>query len=334
MRNSLVPRLSSIGRQAARQAATILAIAARVDLAAEQCGSGVLYEQAGRGHRADRNAGSRARAAVVERQVDRDPCHRDIHLGARGEAQIGIARTLGARGEEERGDDLVLGERGLAGAGRDLLDRHLAHAFAADDAGDGAGGIERRHAVGAGGCVAQVAADRGAALDLDRADQLDAVDDAWPRLGERLVVADRHAGSRRADTKAAVLGRDADQLGDLLEVDDQLRLDRVGLHLHDDVGAAGEQPRRALRSGQQRHCRIHSLRRLVSEFAHLAPGLLASSVPVAMDPFPHRMARKERAGLRWGQRAGRRPQLLVSRSMSAPQRESFSSSRSKPRSRW
>ena len=54
---------------------------------------------------------------------------------------------------------------------------------------DRARGDHRRHAVGGRRGVAQIAGERGAALDLLRADQIDALDDARPGVGQRLVFA-------------------------------------------------------------------------------------------------------------------------------------------------
>ena len=101
-----------------------------VDLGADQRVGAFLRQQHRRRHRAERDARRGAGAAVVEREVDADADHRDVHLGARREALIGVAGMRRPRRQEERDDDLVLGERGLAGPGRDLLDRHLAGALA------------------------------------------------------------------------------------------------------------------------------------------------------------------------------------------------------------
>ncbi len=120
-----------------------------------------------------------------------------------------------------------------------------------DDARDRAGGDQRRHAVGGRRGVAQVAAHGGAALDLDRADQLDRLDHARPGRRDLGMLAELHAGDRRADAKAAVLGGDLPHLRDLLDVDQELGLDQVGAHLHDQVGAARQHARLAARAGEE-----------------------------------------------------------------------------------
>ena len=51
---------------------------------------------------------------------------------------------------------------------------------------------------------------------------------------------DLHAGDGGADAKPAVFGRDLPHLWDFLDVDQELRLDQVGFHLNDDIGATGQ----------------------------------------------------------------------------------------------
>ena len=271
IRYSLVPRLSSIGRQAALTACASRVERGIVDRRADERLRGLGHQQHGRRHRPDRDPRRRADAALVEGEADRDPDHRDVHLGARGEAQIGVAGARGPRRQEQRHHDLVAGERGLAGADRNGLDRHLAHAVRPRDPGDRAGRHQGRHAVGGRRGIAQVAAHGGAALDLDRADQLDPVDHARPGLGECRMPDELHAGHRGADAETAAFGDDLTHLGDLLDVDQKLRLDQVGFHLDDDVGAAGEHAGGAARPLQERHRRLQALRRFVSEFHHHPP---------------------------------------------------------------
>jgi len=77
-----------------------------------------------------------------------------------------------------------------------------------------------------------------------------------------------HAGNRSADPKAAGRSRDRAQLRNLLDVDQELRLDDIGFHLHDHVGAAREQAGRPARTREQRERSIERLRRFVSEIRH------------------------------------------------------------------
>ena len=79
------------------------------------------------------------------------------------------------------------------------------------------------------------------------------------------MVHDLHAGDGGADAKAAVLGHDLPDLGDLLDVDQERRLDQVGFHLHDHVGAAGQDAGRPGRARQQRDRGLQRFRSFVSE---------------------------------------------------------------------
>jgi hypothetical protein len=77
------------------------------------------------------------------------------------------------------------------------------------------------------------------------------------------MLNDFHAGDRGADPERALLHGDLAQLGDFLDVNQQLGLDQVGFHLHDDVGAAGEDPARTGRPHEQRDGVVKRQRRLV-----------------------------------------------------------------------
>src|SRR5205807_1933777 len=118
-----------------------------------------------------------ARAAGVERHINGNADDGDVHLGARDEAQIGAGLARLWLWYLERDDKLALGERGLARPGDDVLDRNLTLSVRSGDDRDAARRDDRGHAVRRGGGVAQIAGDRGAALDLGRADQIDALDD-------------------------------------------------------------------------------------------------------------------------------------------------------------
>src|SRR5947207_2207974 len=83
---------------------------------------------------------------------------------------------------------------------------------------DRAGCDQGGHAVGCRRPVAQIAAHAGAAADLDRADQLDAVEDAGPGLAQCGMAHDLHPGGGRADAKSTLLGYNLPHLGNLLDV--------------------------------------------------------------------------------------------------------------------
>ena len=116
MRYSLVPRLSSIGWQAARAAASSFCSAASSTLVPISAGGSRRHQQRARCHGAERHARGGAHALGVEREADAAADHGDVHLGARDEAQIGVARARGLGRQQERGDDLALGQRQLARA--------------------------------------------------------------------------------------------------------------------------------------------------------------------------------------------------------------------------
>ena len=118
--------------------------------------------------------------------------HRDVHLGARDEAQIGVRRAR-RRARQAQADAASSpgAQRGLARPGAELLDRHLARRRPGPRSRTArAGGDQRRHGVGGRRGVAQVAAQRGPALDLRRADQVGRLDHARPHGAQRRVLAE------------------------------------------------------------------------------------------------------------------------------------------------
>ena len=72
------------------------------------------------------------------------------------------------------------------------------------------------------------------------------------------------SGHGGADPEAAGLLLDLAQLGNALDVDQQRRLDHVGSHLHQQVGAAGQHTCLALFRRQQRDRLVERLGRLVT----------------------------------------------------------------------
>jgi hypothetical protein len=85
------------------------------------------------------------------------------------------------------------------------------------------------------------------------------------------LLAQLGAADRGADAPATVLGRDGPQFRDLLEIDDEPGLDQTGVHLHQQIGAAGEHPGIAVGLGQQGHGLIDRVRGLVSDRVHDYP---------------------------------------------------------------
>ena len=153
--------------------------------------------------------------------------------------------------------------------------------------GLGAGGDQRRDAVGGRRAVAQVAAHGGAALDLGRADQVGRLDHAGPDRLELGVLLELGAGDGGADAKAAALLLDLAQLGDALDVDHENGLDHVGAHLHQQIGAAGQHARLAAFLGEQRDRLVERIRRLIAHMVFLLTGCDAAGWHTAsLPPIP------------------------------------------------
>ena len=194
-----------------------------------------------------------------------------------------------------------------------VLDGHVAPALGADDRRLGAGRDQRRHAVGGRRAVAQVAAHGGAALDLRGADQVGGLDDARPHRLELGVLLELGAGDGGADAKAAALLLDLAQLGDALDVDHQDRVDQVGPHLHQQIGAACQHSRLARFVGEQRDRLVERTRRFIAH-VRLPPDRLCApqhGTASRLPPIPHAgmvlCAYARRAlGVRRGSRCERR----------------------------
>jgi hypothetical protein len=76
-------------------------------------------------------------------------------------------------------------------------------------------------------------------VDLGRADEVGALDHAGPGCAQRLVLAEHRAGGGGANNKDTPLLADAENAGDLLGVDDVLRLHAAGAELDQEVGSPG-----------------------------------------------------------------------------------------------
>ena len=108
----------------------------------------IIDDDLGRGDGAEADPRIGTGAAGVERDVDGAADHRDVHFGARDEAQIGVGLPRLRLRQFEFDDELALLQRGAARSDDDALDRRLAPAVRAGDDGNAAGGDHRRHAVG------------------------------------------------------------------------------------------------------------------------------------------------------------------------------------------
>ena len=132
--------------------------------------------------------------------------------------------------------------------------------------------IERRHAVGGGRGIAQIADHGAAALDLLRADEIGGFDDARPCLLERGMLAHLGAGNRGADleTRCAffLISRIA-----VMRLMSTTRSGSMKLALHADekIGAAREKKRLASCPSPE-ECMLPS-RKSVLHIAFLLPTL-------------------------------------------------------------
>ena len=99
----------------------------------------------------------------------------------------------------------------------------FAPAVRAFDDADGAGRDQGGHAVCGGGCVAEIAAEAGAALHLRRADQVGGLDHAGPCLAQGFMLAERGARCGGADDESRhASSRIADDAGNALDIDDEV----------------------------------------------------------------------------------------------------------------
>jgi hypothetical protein len=84
------------------------------------------------------------------------------------------------------------------------------------------------------------AAHGGATLDLRRSDQIGGLDDAGPNRLQSRMLLQLGPGRGGADAKAAAFFPDLSQLGNVLDIDDQLRVQNIGSHLDQQIGAASQ----------------------------------------------------------------------------------------------
>ncbi|MGY2909453.1 hypothetical protein ACVWVY_008474 [Bradyrhizobium sp. URHC0002] len=93
---------------------------------------------------------------------------------------------------------------------------------------------------------------------------------------------ERHAGDGGADAKAAIGGLlDGHHLGDFLDVNDHAGLQHPGSHLHQQVGAAGQNARGAAGFRKCADRFVKRIRRQISEFRHGLPAIsLLSARPI------------------------------------------------------
>src|SRR2546429_435645 len=120
----------------------------------------------------------------------------------------------------QRNEQFTRLKRVAARAYTESFDRDLAHALGRRDAAGGAKGDQERHGIRAGRGIAQVTADRSAALNLDAADEGGDFDKSRTGPCDRRISIDAIAGNGGAKREAVCdIVADFVQLGDALEVD-------------------------------------------------------------------------------------------------------------------
>ena len=102
-------------------------------------------------------------------------------------------------------------------------------------------GDQHRDRVGARGGVAEIAANRSTALDLNTSDQRGAIDETRIGFLDSSVAVNLVAGHRGSECKTVRgIERHLVQGGNILDVDDQIRVSATRPELHEHVGAAGQ----------------------------------------------------------------------------------------------
>src|SRR6185295_8033400 len=83
--------------------------------------------------------------------------------------------------------------------------------------------------------------------NLRRAYEMDRLDQSRPQAPNAGVLADFRGRGRGPEQQSLVVERDADQFGNVLDVDEGGRLPDAGAPLHEEIGAAGEDLRTGIR---------------------------------------------------------------------------------------
>ena len=127
--------------------------------------------------------------------------------------------------------------------------------FGPCDRDDGAGRDQRRNAVGRRRGVAEVAAGRGAALHLRRADQVDRLDHARPGACDSFACSPITAPETAAPMRKPPPGVSAIVVISAIFLTSTMMpgLARAGAHLHQQVGAAGKDEALAARGQHGLH---------------------------------------------------------------------------------
>src|ERR1700760_3468670 len=269
----MVPRLSSMGRQAALQAPAAFSSAAssrREPISAFAAGSTSSTVGA--------TAPSPTRAAVQTPpfKVRLTPTPTTaISISVRGIMRRYASLEPGGRGGSVKLTRISPGLRlvrpGLAGTCSTGNSRRPPGPGPRQPH-DGAAGAHGGHAVSGRRAVAQITARGSPPLHLLGADQIDGFEHTGPDLAEARMFGQLHARDGRTHTEAAIDGfLDAGHLGNFLDIDNQGRPDDAGAHLHQKIGPASQD---ASGTACRRKCTDRFIKRLrchVSDFGHGFP---------------------------------------------------------------
>ena len=233
--------MSLIGRADALAAAAAAAIARRDRPAGAVNAAPASGTSSGVAATAAQRDAPGVKAAI--RQPDRHAGarHGDVHLVARDEAQVAGPGTGRRRGQVEGNQDFALAQRVRPGRGAEVFDRDLALAFDRSHSAGGTEGDQRRHCIGTGRGIAEVAAHRGPPLDLRAADHRDAVDQRRILAPHGRVGIDAIARHRRAQRQAiAGIVADLVEFGNRLDINHDVVSQASGAHLHQQIRAASQ----------------------------------------------------------------------------------------------
>ncbi len=141
---------------------------------------------------------------------------------------------------------------GLARRDAERFDRQLALSLRPGDDANRAGRDQRGDRIGGGRCVAEVAAKAGSALNLRAADKAGRLDETGKDACESGIRADPIARHRGTDAQAVLrIVAQLVQLGDALDIDEQIDIAPPLTHLDDDIRPAGQRAGAIALGGEQ-----------------------------------------------------------------------------------
>lgn len=204
----------------------------------------------------------------VETHVSRDADDGNVHFISRDEAAIVRSAFWTAKWKAQLDHDFARLQHVRARPRAEVLRGHLARAAQPRDHTDGVERNQRRDRIGCRPGIAQVAADAGAVLYLDAADDAATLGQRREFAADLLVLIDSITRHGRADMECLRGEFDAIELGDLLQIDDQIGSEPAGANVIDEIRAAGERPGAAVRSRQKGDRFRERAGRFVFEISH------------------------------------------------------------------